>query len=151
MICICYTYMIYKICTSVHFLFCSSGTANLDWVYYALISIPILFTVVGLIYMIRKICFPKMQECCVDIEKEDVNNEYEYDINGDMRENVMEVTFYHSLESQSTFPTRTKFLRSKIGIQHMKPPTTQPVILARLMTMTTWETKTYVLAFLCAF
>ena len=103
MICICYTYMIYKICTSVHFLICSSGTANLDLVYCTLISIPILFTVVGLMFMIRKICFPKMREGFIDLEKEDVNNEYGtyYDTNGEMWQNVMEVTFYH------TFRTRT--------------------------------------------
>ena len=79
----------------IYDMICSSGAANLDWVYYALISIPILFTVVGLIYMIRKICFPKMREGFVDLEKEDVNNEYGtyYDTSGEMWQNRMEVTF----------------------------------------------------------
>ena len=44
-----------------------------------------------------------MRENVVDLEKEDLNNEYGtyYDTNGEMWQNVMEVTFYH------TFPTRT--------------------------------------------
>ena len=72
------------------------------------------------------------------MEKEDINNEYGtyYDTNGEMRQNVMEVTFYHT---QPTFPKRNRFHRSKIGIQHMKP------VLTRLMTMTTWEIETYTL------
>ena len=43
-----------------------------------------------------------MRECCLDLEKEDINNEYGmyYDTNGEMRQNVMEVTFYHTLHNQ---------------------------------------------------
>ena len=50
-----------------------------------------------------------MRERVVDLEKEDVNNEYGtyYDTSGEMRQNVMEVTLYHTLQSQSTFPTQT--------------------------------------------
>ena len=79
-----------------------SGTTNRDWVYYTLISIPSLFTLIGLMYMIQKVCSPKMRECCLDLEKEDINNEYGtyYDTNGEMRQNVMEVTFYLALHNQ---------------------------------------------------
>ena len=116
--------MIYKICTSsVHILFCSSGTANLDWVYYALISIPILFTVVGLIYMIRKICFPKMQECCVDLEKEDLNNEYGtyYDTSGEMWQDRMEVTFCHTFNVKYNCNTITINTDSFSQVQDRNP------------------------------
>ena len=134
----------YMIWISVPFLICSSGTTNRDWVYYTLISIPSVFTLIGLMYMIQKVCSPKMRECCLDLEKEDINNEYGtyYDTNSEMWQNRMEVTF-DTLQSQSTVWLR----RYKIGIQHMKP-----VTLARLMTMTTWETKTYILpVFLSSF
>ena len=65
-------------------------------VYYTLVSIPVMFTIFGLIYMCRTNC--KVQEkcckcCCVYIEKEDKNldyGNYYYD-DGERRQDVMEV------------------------------------------------------------
>ena len=70
-------------------------------VYYTLISIPVLFTIVGLVYMIRTNCVPAVREkccnrCCVDLEKKDVNPDYGnyyYYADGERRQDVMEVTF----------------------------------------------------------
>ena len=70
-------------------------------VYYTLISIPVLFTIVGLVYMIRTNCVPAVREkccnrCCVDLEKKDVNpdyGDYYYYADGERRQDVMEVTF----------------------------------------------------------
>ena len=66
-------------------------------VYYTLISIPVLFTIVGLIYMCRVIncnLKEKFCKCCVDLEKEDDNLDYGtyYYSDGDRRLDVMEVT-----------------------------------------------------------
>ena len=70
-------------------------------VYYTLISIPVLFTIVGLVYMIRTNCAPAVREkccnCCVDLEKKDVNpdyGDYYYYADGERRQDVTEVTFY---------------------------------------------------------
>ena len=66
-------------------------------VYYTLVSIPVAFTIFGLVYMIRTNC--KIRErcckCCVNLEKKDRNldyGEYYYD-DGERRQDVMEVTF----------------------------------------------------------
>ena len=66
-------------------------------VYYILISIPVLFTIFGLIYMCRVIncnLKEKFCKCCVDLEKEDDNLDYGtyYYSDGDRRLDVMEVT-----------------------------------------------------------
>lgn len=69
--------------------------------YYIFISIPVAFTIFGLIYMcrnnrinreIRKTCCP----CCIDLEKTDRNLDYGeyYDSDGERRQDVMEVTFW---------------------------------------------------------
>ena len=66
-------------------------------VYYILISIPVMFTVFGLIYMCRTNCEVRKNccKCCVDIEKKDVNLDYGtyYDVEGERRLDVMEVSF----------------------------------------------------------
>ena len=73
-------------------------------VYYILISIPIAFTIFGLIYMcrtnceIRKTCCEIRETCCpccIDLEKTDVNLDYGdyYYQDGERRQDVMEVTF----------------------------------------------------------
>ena len=69
--------------------------------YYTLASIPVAFTVFGLIYMIRtnceirKTCYEKCCKCCIDLEKEDRNLDYGtyYHDDGERRQDVMEVTF----------------------------------------------------------
>ena len=64
--------------------------------YYTLVSIPVAFTIFGLVYMIRTNC--KIRErcckCCVDLEKEDKNLDYGayYYDDGERRQDVMEVT-----------------------------------------------------------
>jgi len=74
-------------------------------VYYILISIPVAFTIFGLIYMcrsrrtnreIRKTCREIREtccKCCVDLEKEDKNLDYGdyYDQDGERRQDVMEM------------------------------------------------------------
>ena len=55
-----------------------------DKVYYILVSIPVLFFLVGMIYMCHKICIPAIREkcccccrcCSVDVEKKDDNLDY---------------------------------------------------------------------------
>ena len=78
-----------------------------------LISIPIAFTIFGLIYMCRtniltrKNC-DEIQKtfcpCCVDLTKTDVNLDYGqyYDCDGTRMENVMEVNFDLHLKSSLT-------------------------------------------------
>ena len=66
-------------------------------VYYTLLSIPVMFTIFGLVYMIRTNCAlrKKCCKCCVKLEKEDKNldyGNYYYD-DGERRQDVMEVTF----------------------------------------------------------
>ena len=66
-------------------------------VYYALISIPVLMTLFGLVYMCRVInCNLKEKccKCCIDLEKKDDNLDYGtyYYADGDRRLDVMEVT-----------------------------------------------------------
>ena len=66
-------------------------------VYYILISIPVMFTIFGLIYMCRTNCEVRKNccKCCVDIEKKDVNLDYGtyYDVEGERRLDVMEVSY----------------------------------------------------------
>ena len=76
-------------------------------IYYILISIPVAFTIFGLIYMcrsnrtnreIRKTCREIREtccKCCVDLEKEDKNLDYGdyYYEDGGRRQDVMEVAF----------------------------------------------------------
>ena len=67
---------------------------------YGLISIPVIFTLVGVVYMCRSICFREIREkCCTTMEKEDINNDYGeyYEVNGERRTTVMEVTFVNSI------------------------------------------------------
>ena len=63
--------------------------------YYVLISIPIVMTIVGLVYMIRTNCHLKEKccKCCINLEKEDDNLDYGtyYYADGDRRLDVMEV------------------------------------------------------------
>jgi len=61
------------------------------YVVYLLISIPVAFTIFGLGYMIRTNC--EICQCCVDLEKEDINLDYGdyYDADGERRQDVMEV------------------------------------------------------------
>ena len=55
-----------------------------DKVYYILVSIPVLFFLVGMIYMCHKICIPAIREkcccccrcCSIDMEKKDDNLDY---------------------------------------------------------------------------
>ena len=69
-------------------------------VYYSLVSIPVMFTIFGLIYMCRTNC--KVREkcckyCCVNLEKEDTNldyGSYYYD-DGERRQNVIEVFLFY--------------------------------------------------------
>ena len=76
-------------------------------VYYILISIPVAFTIFGLIYMcrnnrikreIRRTCCEIRKsccKCCIDLEKTDRNLDYGeyYYSDGERRQDVMEVTF----------------------------------------------------------
>ena len=66
-------------------------------VYYVMISIPVLLTTIGLIYMCRTNCNlrEKCCKCCLDLEKKDVNPDYGdyYYADGDRRLDVMEVAF----------------------------------------------------------
>ena len=71
-------------------------------VFYTLVSIPVAFTIFGLIYMFRTKSCDKIREickckcCCVDLEKEDKNldyGNYYYDDDGERRQDVMEVAF----------------------------------------------------------
>ena len=65
--------------------------------YYTLVSIPVAFTIFGLVYMIQTNC--KIRErcckCCSDLEKEDKNLDYGayYYNDGQRRQGVVEVTF----------------------------------------------------------
>ena len=61
--------------------------------FYFLISIPVAFTIFGLIYMIRTNCKIR-QKCCVNLEKEDENLDYGnyYYADGERRQDVVEVT-----------------------------------------------------------
>ena len=66
--------------------------------YYFMISVPIAFTIFGLIYMCRRNCEirEKCCKCCVDLEKRDINLEYGtyyYADDGERRQDVMEVSF----------------------------------------------------------
>ena len=67
--------------------------------FYFLISIPVMFTIFGLGYMIRTNCEVRKKccKCCgVDLEKEDENLDYGtyyYADDGERRQDVMEVSF----------------------------------------------------------
>jgi len=64
--------------------------------FYFLISIPVMFTIFGVIYMIRTNCKIRQKccKCCIDLEKEDINldyGNYYYADAGERRQDVMEV------------------------------------------------------------
>merc|ERR1719239_644636 len=64
-------------------------------VFYTLVSIPVMFTIFGLIYMCRTNCKvrEKCCKCCVNLEKEDTNLDYGnyYYADGERTQDVMEV------------------------------------------------------------
>ena len=77
-----------------------SGLGVKTIVFYTLVSIPVAFTIFGIIYMFRtKSCDKIREKCCkccfVDLEKEDTNMDYGnyYDADGERRQDVMEVAF----------------------------------------------------------
>ena len=82
-------------------------------VFYILISIPVAFTLFGLIYMCRTNILTRTNcdgiqktfcPCCVDLTKTDQNLDYGqyYDCDGVRMENVMEVNFDFHLKFSLT-------------------------------------------------